>query len=181
MALDTSTVTFITTLLAVFVFLRWFIMPETPEQTAPPRPRRVRRPQAEPEVVRPRRSVTPDMIEVVQTLAPNLTIGQIRMDLERTGSVEATVERYLSEGGLPFPEGETPRRDDDTESHSKPQNESEAKSAYEKYVVEAKINENPAPKAGWADTKEERMANLQKKKAQMVLRARERMKKEQSK
>lgn len=52
---------------------------------------------------RVRRRVNSDMIEVVQSLAPHLHPAQIRYDLEQTGSVETTVERYLSGQELPFP------------------------------------------------------------------------------
>ncbi|KAH3903602.1 Cue1p SCDLUD_001246 [Saccharomycodes ludwigii] len=54
---------------------------------------------------RPRRVVTQDMIEVVQSLAPYLTVDQIQYDLEKTGSVEATVDNVLRDGSLPFPPG----------------------------------------------------------------------------
>ncbi|CAG99541.1 Cue1p [Kluyveromyces lactis] len=50
-----------------------------------------------------RRRVNDDMIEVVQSLAPHLHPEQIRYDLEQTGSVETTVERYLSGRDMPFP------------------------------------------------------------------------------
>lgn len=45
------------------------------------------------------------MIDVVQALGPTLSADQIRYDLERTGSVEETVEKYLSTGTLPQPPG----------------------------------------------------------------------------
>lgn len=50
-----------------------------------------------------RRAVTPDMIEVVQSLAPHLHEEQIRYSLQQTGSVEETVERYLRGDEFPFP------------------------------------------------------------------------------
>lgn len=54
---------------------------------------------------RRRRPVNDDMVEIVQTLAPRLCPEQIRYDLEQSGSVEATVERYLSGQEFPFPPG----------------------------------------------------------------------------
>ncbi|VEU20051.1 DEKNAAC100632 [Brettanomyces naardenensis] len=45
------------------------------------------------------------MLDSVQQIAPGLTIAQIRYDLERTGDVNLTVDRYLNEGNLPFPPG----------------------------------------------------------------------------
>ncbi|CCK71388.1 Cue4p KNAG_0G03300 [Huiozyma naganishii CBS 8797] len=48
-----------------------------------------------------KREVTQDMIEVVQTLAPNLDVEQIRASLQKTGSIEKTVTYYLA--GEEFP------------------------------------------------------------------------------
>ena len=50
-----------------------------------------------------RRAVSESMIEVVQSIAPMLTVEQIRYDLETTGNVEATVNRFMELGDLPFP------------------------------------------------------------------------------
>ena len=52
---------------------------------------------------RHRRPVTDSMIEVVLTIAPTLTEEQIRLDLEKTGSVEATIDNYMANGNLPQP------------------------------------------------------------------------------
>ncbi|KAM3164311.1 Coupling of ubiquitin conjugation to ER degradation [Lachancea thermotolerans] len=57
---------------------------------------------------RKRRTVSDDMIEVVQSLAPNLHIEQIRYNLEQTGSVEETVEAFLRGDEFSFPPGYTP-------------------------------------------------------------------------
>lgn len=40
--------------------------------------------------------VTNEMIESVRAIAPGLTTVQIRADLQETGSVQGTVDRYLS-------------------------------------------------------------------------------------
>lgn len=44
----------------------------------------------------PRFNVTTDMISEVQAVAPGLSVAQIRADLQLTGSVAVTVDRYLS-------------------------------------------------------------------------------------
>ena len=49
--------------------------------------------------------VTPQMIEIVQQVAPSLTEEQISYDLEQTGDVNRTVDRFLNHGTLPFPPG----------------------------------------------------------------------------
>lgn len=51
----------------------------------------------------PKREVTIDMIEVIQTLAPSLDPKQIKYDLEKTGSIEKTVENFLRGDEFPFP------------------------------------------------------------------------------
>ncbi|TID29623.1 hypothetical protein CANINC_001742 [Pichia inconspicua] len=54
----------------------------------------------------PRFNVTPNMISEVQAVAPGLSVAQIRADLQLTGSVAVTVDRYLSNSipDLPQPQ-----------------------------------------------------------------------------
>lgn len=54
------------------------------------------------------RPVTDLMVEVVQTIAPQLVREQIVYDLEKTGSVEITIENYMQNHSLPFPPGYQP-------------------------------------------------------------------------
>ncbi|CAK9441730.1 uncharacterized protein LODBEIA_P55980 [Lodderomyces beijingensis] len=118
--MDTSTLLFIAAALTVFLFLKWMIQPipqeteflnhatgatrSTPNNehnhasttatagsTTSATSRRNRRP------------VTDSMIEVVQAIAPQLTPEQIRYDLEQTGSVELTIDKFMEQGTLPFP------------------------------------------------------------------------------
>ncbi|CCF57816.1 hypothetical protein KAFR_0D01690 [Kazachstania africana CBS 2517] len=50
----------------------------------------------EEETITPRkRPVTKGMIEIVQTMAPNLSVAQIKHSLEQTGSIEKTMESVL--------------------------------------------------------------------------------------
>ncbi|KAF6767166.1 Ubiquitin system component Cue [Kalmanozyma brasiliensis GHG001] len=49
------------------------------------------------------RQVPQHMIDSVKTLFPHIPDASIRYDLQRSGSVEATCERILNEGGLPSP------------------------------------------------------------------------------
>lgn len=196
--MDNLTITFIATLILAFIFLRWIISTDDePISNADSASRsRTRRSETSQRssvpaglARRSRRQITPDMIEVVQALAPNLTVGQIRMDLERSGSVEQTVERYLSLGSLPYPEGEDPSSI--PVSSSSCDVKSTEKSAYQKYVLgnpsfdaEALLENSESVEkpgqlqktvVGWKDTKEKRTINLQQKKAEMILRARKRM------
>ena len=50
-----------------------------------------------------RRKITVDMIEIVQTMAPDLHPDQIRLSLEATGTIEGTVDAYLSGEQFLFP------------------------------------------------------------------------------
>lgn len=52
---------------------------------------------------RRKRRVTEGMIEIVSTLAPHLHRDQIRYELQKTGSVEVTVERLLKGEEFEFP------------------------------------------------------------------------------
>lgn len=115
--MDQSTVTFLITIVIGFVLLRWFTQLDqhpSAQQLAgenragerngargqqigdSPRQRTARQ---------VRRNVTPDMIQVVQSLAPHLHVEQIRYNLEQTGSVEETVERFLRGDSFPYPPG----------------------------------------------------------------------------
>jgi coupling of ubiquitin conjugation to ER degradation protein 1 len=49
------------------------------------------------------RPVPQHMVDSVKTLFPHISDASIRYDLQRSGSVEATCERILNEGGLPSP------------------------------------------------------------------------------
>lgn len=112
--MDQSTLTFLVTIIVGFVLVKWFTQSDQhpsaqalagqqsssnvnrqSQQAASTRQRAARR----------RRAVTPDMIEVVHSLAPNLDEEQIRYSLQQTGSVEETVERFLRGDEFPFPPG----------------------------------------------------------------------------
>ncbi|RCK64886.1 Coupling of ubiquitin conjugation to ER degradation protein 1 [Candida viswanathii] len=131
--MDSSTIAFVGTALVVFVFLKWMISPipqphefttttttnTTPEDLATRASATGSNPRLSREGSSPsassvtstqsrrggRRQVTDSMIEVVQSIAPMLTVEQIRYDLENTGNVEATVNRFMELGDLPFPPG----------------------------------------------------------------------------
>ncbi|KAK6459858.1 hypothetical protein DFJ63DRAFT_52247 [Scheffersomyces coipomensis] len=100
--MDSSTIIFIATLAVAFVFLRWLITP-IPNSHELERSVNQYQQHQEQEPIRRRRQVTDSMIEVVQAIAPTLTRDQIIMDLNQTGSVELTIDRYMELGGLPLP------------------------------------------------------------------------------
>lgn len=107
--MDSSTIIFIATLAVAFIFLRWLISPvpdQNEAQLASETAASERRSAAndavrESGLTSRRRPVTESMIEVVQTIAPSLTREQIILDLNTTGSVELTIEKFMETGSLP--------------------------------------------------------------------------------
>lgn len=76
--------TIIVTVLVALVVINYLMSPSVPVQAQ-------------------RHRVTPQMIDAVQQIGPGLTREQIEYDLQRTGNVNVTVDRYLDQGSLPFP------------------------------------------------------------------------------
>lgn len=182
--MDNSTIIFIVTLVVAFVFLRWLISPipqsvagefnlpdpdEAADENDRPRPQRRRG----------ARAVNDSMIEVVQAIGPQLTTDQIRYSLERTGSVEATVEEYMANGALPSPPGE-PSSVAPQEADIQRLKSSDSQTLLEKYDVSGRdeiLNEDEPDVTGtWGKDKKERLNILQKRKENMIIRARQRMK-----
>lgn len=106
--MDSSLLSVIVTLLVGFFIFKWFLQPDGHPSTdrisgtASSQSQRTRQGQ------RQRRSnnghtVSQDMIQTVQNVAPGLHIEQIKYALEQSGSVEVTVERYLRGETFPFP------------------------------------------------------------------------------
>ncbi|KAI3403307.2 CUE1 [Candida oxycetoniae] len=120
--MDSTTVIFIVTIVVAFIFLRWLITPIPQDSDFPnissgntgtvaagsSASGRATSRGSMSVTRRNGRQVNDSMVEVVQTIAPNLTVEQIRFDLENTGSVEVTIDRYMELGTLPFPPGYVP-------------------------------------------------------------------------
>lgn len=136
---------------------------------------------------RPDRAITDSMVEVVQAIAPQLTVSQIRYDLQRTGSVEVTVNRYMETGSLPFPPGElaapqpaaTANRspnDGEDPSHNIPPS-TISLNLLDKYGLHDEIDDDNQEKSSstWGTSRQERSSNLQKKRQEMILNARKRL------
>lgn len=194
--MDSSTIAFIATLAIAFIFLRWFISSDdeedtpqvTSSSTTTASQTQSQRHAQEPQQPQPRhrRPVSNDMIEVVQQLAPTLSVGQIRLDLQRTGSVQETVDRFLSEGNLPYPEGEGPNAPRNTHDGSHDSRNSvdniKPENLLKKYgIAESKATEDArtgtstGAEKGWSESAEDRASTLQQKKVEMILKARRRL------
>ena len=169
--MDNSSIVFILTLAVAFIFLRWLILP-VPEQNELQqelnRAQNARNVQNQGPTSR--RQVTESMIEVVQALAPTLTREQIIHDLNRTGSVELTVERYMETGTLPFPPGARPvptATDEDNARNKKPE-QTKPTNLLERYDIDVTKLDDPIDG-------ESSGTDLAKRKQEMILAARKRL------
>lgn len=189
--MDSSTIAFIIVIGVAFIFLRWLIAPipnslpsELNEALANNENARSNNNSSNGATRRQRREVSDDMIEVVQTIAPQLTRGQIRMDLERSGSVESTMERYMETGSLPYPPGESAQPQHlqpDMSSHVQTTKKG-PENLIEKYGLDGKVSkdvddegEESVDENKWGSNKEERTLLLNKKREEMILKARKRL------
>lgn len=193
--MDISTILFVATLAVAFIFLRWLISP-IPQSNEFNINEAVRESDTRStgsstgastnsntnsnsnsnsnSRSRARRPVTDSMVEIVKTIAPNLTRDQIVMDLTNTGSVELTIERYMELGDLPHPlnsERTSVNNSSDTvasagtaEPKPKP---GKPVNLIEKYNID--INEEIDTTLGDASV------SLQRKKQEMILGARKRL------
>lgn len=226
--METSTVLFIAVLAVGFIFLRWLITPiphDVPPEVEELRNQSNRANGASSSASssatgaransgansgatgtstgtrRTNRDITESMVEVVQAIAPQLTPGQIRHDLRRTGSVEVTINRYMETGSLPFPPGEAPAQPprqtgpgQATDPHNIPPS-TVSLNLLEKYGLdEGAGDESGASATGpsasssganasatsgatgsWGSSKAERSSLLHKKRQEMILNARKRL------
>lgn len=179
-AMDSSTLVFIASLAAAFLILRWLVMPlpqSVPEEfNVPNLTRRNQRP-TQPRGSNNSRIITDLMIEVVQAMAPQLTVSQIRYSLQKSGSVEATVNEYMDNGDLPYPPGENPiiRVSEPVSNNQKP--ESTSKNLLERYGITEADLQDTGYLTGSIGGASGRVDLLQKRRAEMIIRARQRMEK----
>ncbi|ODQ68651.1 hypothetical protein NADFUDRAFT_19318 [Nadsonia fulvescens var. elongata DSM 6958] len=171
---ESSTVTFIVFVVVASVIIRWIFNEDhvaNPHITAEDETNQQ-------EGGRPRyrrRGVDQNMVEIVQSLAPGLSVEQIRYDLERTGNVELTVERYLAEGTLPFPPGRTVEVPVARARETPSQVENVTSAKYPKVTlsdVDSVDLESPMTNLEWSESKAVRQERLKQRQEEMRLRAR---------
>ncbi|RDX49403.1 hypothetical protein OH76DRAFT_1556350 [Lentinus brumalis] len=151
------------------------------------------------------RNVTPEMVETVHNMFPDIPSDNIRYDLLRTGSVEQTSNKILERGFLPAPPpayytvyprtAEAPGPAQPPAAGPGPNataGSSKAKKTdnlIARYHLEGRASstsigaapEEAGGKAAWEDTPEKREASLRERKARMILAARERLLAQQAK
>ncbi|CCF56669.1 hypothetical protein KAFR_0B03730 [Kazachstania africana CBS 2517] len=114
--MDSSVVSIIITLFLGFILVRWFLQsdqhPSSVRATQQNSMRNSRRPRNANNNNRNtanRATVSPQMIQAVQNIAPNLHVEQIRYALQQpNASVEIVIERYLRDETFDFPPNYTP-------------------------------------------------------------------------
>lgn len=189
--MDQSTLTFLITILIGFVLVKWFAQSDqhpSAQQLSTDRNNQGASSSNQQSVSatrqtasrRVRRAVTPDMIEVVQSLAPHLHVEQIRYNLEQTGSVEETVERFLRGDDFPYPPGYRASRTNrssaagTTPEHSDPRKKDNIKP--DNLLSKFKVDSNEDLKQDLSE-KEFKDLDIDERKKYMVWQARKNMEK----
>ncbi|OJT03145.1 Coupling of ubiquitin conjugation to ER degradation protein 1 [Trametes pubescens] len=151
------------------------------------------------------KNVTPEMVEAVHGMFPDIPSDNIRYDLLRTGSAQLTSNKILERGFLPapppayytlYPRAAEPAAPGRPATATNNANAAAASSKSKKnenlltrYHLEGRtsgtsIGEAPEDlggKAVWEESAEKREASLRERKARMILAARERLLAQQAK
>ncbi|KAI9314733.1 hypothetical protein BX666DRAFT_1862075 [Dichotomocladium elegans] len=126
---------------------------------------------------------TPQMVEMVRNVFPNIPVPAIVADLQRTGSVERTIDNALRDGGLPMPPP-PPAPSPPPMSHNASSNGASSSSSIQKgspysdlvqrYRITTTDEETQLtePEKIWEASPEKRQEVLRKRKEFMVLQAR---------
>ncbi|KAI9286314.1 hypothetical protein BC943DRAFT_276491 [Umbelopsis sp. AD052] len=132
---------------------------------------------------RPRHRVTPEMVETVRAMFPNIPSAAILNSLQTTGSVEITIEHALRDGTLPMPANITPPRSPPTASGNSRNTSGQSSSAasgvtqsnlLQRYNLESKLSsdDGPEPPKVWETDAQKRQQMLRQRKEHMILQAR---------
>ncbi|CAG8595357.1 7469_t:CDS:2 [Rhizophagus irregularis] len=128
------------------------------------------------------RAVTPEMVETVCSMFPNIPPAAVQYDLQKTGSVEVTCDNVLQNGGLPLPPPNVvasftiPSTTQASTSSTGISTSLTQQSLIEKYKLQDAVKRGlipPEPPKKWEATAEKRQELLQWKKDAMVLQARD--------
>jgi len=145
------------------------------------------------------KKVTPEMVETLTGMFPDIPHANIHYDLLRTGSVEVTTNKILERGFLdappeayftlyprqsgadmvPRPAGAPTAARAAAMAATQPKETLISRYGLESRLPSADVVPSPQQDAGgrakWEDTAEKREASLRERKAQMILAARQRM------
>ncbi|KAI0683521.1 hypothetical protein C8Q76DRAFT_762754 [Earliella scabrosa] len=152
------------------------------------------------------KNVTPEMVETIHSMFPDIPSDNIRYDLLRTGSVQLTSNKILERGFLPPPPAAyydiypraaqpaapatpAPTRATPANATAGPSQSKKQENLITRYHLEGRTTatsvsaapEEAGGKAIWEETAEKREASLRERKARMILAARERLLAQQAK
>ncbi|KAI9472016.1 MAG: hypothetical protein EXX96DRAFT_582606 [Benjaminiella poitrasii] len=133
--------------------------------------------------------VTPQMIEMVRAMFPDIPTAAIQADLQRTGSVETTVDNALRDGGLPLPASMIAHQQGSSSSAAVNNTNSVSTSSIatgsnsrskspshsnlvQRYMIDVHNEANEEPPKVWESSPDKRQEILRKRKEYMVLQAR---------
>ncbi|KAI7906816.1 uncharacterized protein BX663DRAFT_497674 [Cokeromyces recurvatus] len=132
--------------------------------------------------------VTPQMIEMVRAMFPDIPTAAIQADLQRTGSVETTVDNALRDGGLPLPASMTNNQQGSastntnsptttTTTNTATGNNVRRKSPshpnlVQRYKIDINNDMSKEPPKVWESSPDKRQEILRKRKEFMILQAR---------
>ncbi|TCD63157.1 hypothetical protein EIP91_005885 [Steccherinum ochraceum] len=144
------------------------------------------------------KNVTPEMVETIHNMFPDIPSDNIRYDLLRTGSVQITTNKLLERGFLPAPPPAYftlyPRAVEPANPAARPGQAQQPAAAASKSKSESLISrfhledrviasasgvsaapEEAGGKSVWEENAAKREASLRERKAQMILAARQRL------
>ncbi|CAO3616669.1 unnamed protein product [Cunninghamella echinulata] len=124
---------------------------------------------------------------MVRAMFPDIPIAAIQADLQRTGSVETTVDNALRDGGLPMPAIPTPpsqpgspslNNNTSSSSSSSSRKATNHGSLLQRYKIDSQSLDEESlkePPRVWESSAEKRQEILKKRKEFMVLQARKKL------
>ncbi|KAG2235877.1 hypothetical protein INT48_008180 [Thamnidium elegans] len=166
-------------LVAVFLILialRWMLGGNQSNQQQGPRRTAIRRPQ--------------HRIEMVRAMFPDVPTAAIQADLQRTGSVETTVDNALRDGGLPLPAPIVSQQGSPNMNNGSPNSSSSSRKSpshlnlVQRYKLDIQQDQNglaEEPPKVWESSPDKRQEMLRKRKEFMVLQARKKLMEQQNK
>ncbi|KAL0092428.1 hypothetical protein J3Q64DRAFT_1694948 [Phycomyces blakesleeanus] len=154
--------------------MRWMLGGSQPTNQSPGQ----RRP-----IARRQHRVTPQMVEMVLAMFPDIPQPAIIADLQRTGAVETTVDNALRNGGLPMPVSHSSTPPSGSSSSSNSARKSPVHTnLIQRYNLDSKNTEKESlsePPKVWEASADKRQEMLRKRKEFMVLQARKKLAEEQ--
>ncbi|KAI8072916.1 hypothetical protein BC940DRAFT_316369 [Gongronella butleri] len=123
------------------------------------------------------------MVETVRAMFPDIPTAAIQADLQRTGSVETTVDNVLRDGGLPVPVSAVPSQPTSPSPSNHATNNTTSSSSSRKqhdnliqrYKLDPAANGAVEPPKVWEADPTKRQHALQQRKAFMVMQARQKL------